>query len=285
MRVLVADDQAAVRCALRRLLKEEPEFSVVDEAVRVEDLLAQVRVTRPDLVLLDWELPGLFVVSFSGTKSCGAVEQTRRCLLDALHAFHFRPKVIVLSGRPEVCQAALDAGADAFVSKGDPPERLLAALHTVSKEVDMYRTLLVPLDGSKRAEAILPHVEELAQRTEAKVILLRVVEPAPIVLWAEKNHPALDPLKLERTTREAEDYLAALQGEFREKGIKAWKYIAHGAVVETIIGIAERENADLIAMASHGRSGLARVFYGSVAAGVLQRVDRPLLIIRSRNHA
>ncbi len=284
MRVLVADDQAAVRSALRRLLKEEPEFSVVDEAVKVEDLLAQVRVAQPDLVLLDWELPGLFVASFSGTRSCGAVEQTRRCLLEALHALHFHPKVIALSGRPGVRQAALDAGADAFVSKGEPPERLLAALRAISKEVDMYRTLLVPLDGSKRAEAILPHAKELAQRTEAQVLFLRVVAPAPIVPGAEANHPTWDPLVLERPTREAEDYLTALKGEFCERGIKAQICIAHGDVVEMIISIAERENVDLIAMASHGRSGLARAFYGSVAAGVLQQVDRPLLIIRSRNH-
>ena len=55
-------------------------------------------------------------------------------------------------------------------------------------------------------------------------------------------------------------------------------------VVKAIIDAAERENADLVAMASHGRSGLSRAFYGSVAAGVLQRIDRPLLLIRSRNN-
>jgi nucleotide-binding universal stress UspA family protein len=54
-----------------------------------------------------------------------------------------------------------------------------------------------------------------------------------------------------------------------------------GAIVAEIIDAAEREGADLIAMASHGRTGLARVFYGSVAAGVLHRVDRPLLLVRS----
>jgi nucleotide-binding universal stress UspA family protein len=285
MRVLIVDDQAAVRSALQRLLNEESLLDVVGEVVRAEELLAQAQATQPDLVLLDWELPGLLAANPSrSAPRRPTIVQARRHLLDALHTLHFHPKVIVLSGRPEVRQAALDAGADAFVSKGDPPERLLAALRNISKEVDMYHTLLVPLDGSKRAEAILPHVEELTQRTEAKVILLQVVEPIPIVLWSEKNHPVLDPLKLERPTREAEDYLAALQEKLREKGIKAWKYVAHGAVVETIISVAERENADLIAMASHGRSGLARVFYGSVAAGVLQQVDRPLLIIRSRNH-
>ena len=78
-----------------------------------------------------------------------------------------------------------------------------------------------------------------------------------------------------------EAYLATTQGEFREKGITARTRIAQGPVVEAIIDAAEREGADLIAMASHGRTGLPQVFYGSVAAGVLHCVDRPLLLIRS----
>jgi nucleotide-binding universal stress UspA family protein len=86
---------------------------------------------------------------------------------------------------------------------------------------------------------------------------------------------------IQQATQEAEDYLTALRGEFREKGIEAQAVIVHGPVVEAIITTAEREGADLIAMASHGRSGLGSVFYGSVAAGVLHRVDRPLLIVRS----
>ena len=58
--------------------------------------------------------------------------------------------------------------------------------------------------------------------------------------------------------------------------------VAKGPAVERILQIAEEENADLIAMASHGGGGLTRVFYGSVAAGVLNRANRPLLVIRSR---
>ena len=63
--------------------------------------------------------------------------------------------------------------------------------------------------------------------------------------------------------------------------MKAKSFVEQGPVVGTILNVAEREQVDLIAMASHGRTGLARVFYGSVAAGILQQVDRPLLLIRS----
>ena len=70
--------------------------------------------------------------------------------------------------------------------------------------------------------------------------------------------------------------------QFRKKDIESQVHILYGPVVEGIISIALQEGVDLIALASHGRGGLSRVFYGSVAAGLLHRVDRPLLIIRSR---
>ena len=149
----------------------------------------------------------------------------------------------------------------------------------------MYNTILVPLDGSKRAEAILPHVENLAQCYGAKVIFLQVVQPSQLVVVGPGMvYPSLDQAEFELELKEAQAYLAARQGEFREKGIEARTQVAHGPIVEEIINAADRENVDLIAMASHGRTGLARVFYGSVAAGLLHRVDRPLLLIRSQGN-
>ena len=127
MRVLLADDQSKVRSALRLLLEQEPELSVVGEATDADELLAQAETVCPDIVLLDWELPGL----------------SRNDVLSTLRARWPRLKVIALSGRPEARQAALDAGADAFVSKGDPPEQLLVAVndcchrqHKRTKEVE-----------------------------------------------------------------------------------------------------------------------------------------------------
>jgi nucleotide-binding universal stress UspA family protein len=146
----------------------------------------------------------------------------------------------------------------------------------------MYTTILVPLDGSKRAEAILCHVEELARRYGARVVFLQVVEPVPLMAGPEYTYVAVQQDTIEQQKRQAEAYLASLAGEFRQKGIEAETRLAYGPVVEAILDAAEREGVDLIAMASHGRSGLTQVFYGSVAAGVLHRIDRPLLLVRSR---
>lgn len=143
----------------------------------------------------------------------------------------------------------------------------------------MYRRILVPLDGSPLAERILPHVEELALKFASKVIFLQVVEPTDII-----QRPAGDDFEtslLREKQAEAATYLAARGGEFREKGIAAKSLVEVGAVAPSIITVAQREEIDLIAMASHGRSALPQMFYGSVAAAVLHKIDRPLLLVRS----
>ena len=146
----------------------------------------------------------------------------------------------------------------------------------------MYKGILVPLDGSKRAEAILPHVQHLAQHYEAKVVLLQVVEAPPLMVTPGQPDMTLHKQELELRIEKAELYLKGIQGEFQQLGIDTRMELSHGSIVEAIISAASRHEVDLIALASHGRGGLAQVFYGSVAAGVLQRVDRPLLLIRSQ---
>lgn len=145
----------------------------------------------------------------------------------------------------------------------------------------MYRKLLVPLDASKRAEAILPHAESLAKGFGAKVIFLFVEEP-PMML---EHDEVVDQEKLAKhmalKRKEIQSYFDAIIERWRAKALTAEVLYGHGPVVNTIIDTAQREQVDLVAMASHGRSGLSRAFYGSVAAGVLHQIDRPLLLIRS----
>jgi DNA-binding NarL/FixJ family response regulator len=119
MRVLVADAQMKVRSALRLILEQELGLSVVGEASEVKGLLAQAKTIQPNLVLLDWELPG------QPPDSSTVLE---RGLLTSLRTSCPHLKVIVLSGRPEVRQAALAAGADAFILKGDSPEQLITTI-------------------------------------------------------------------------------------------------------------------------------------------------------------
>ena len=112
MRVIVADDQPEVRSAMRLILEEKPGIRVVGEASTSYELLRQVRAICPDLILLDWELPG--------TNS--------EDLLSELQNLCPHLSIVALSSRPQMRQAALEAGAWNFVCKSEPPEQLINAL-------------------------------------------------------------------------------------------------------------------------------------------------------------
>ena len=145
----------------------------------------------------------------------------------------------------------------------------------------MYEKILVPLDGSKRAEMIRPHVRQLASRFQSTVILIKVIE----YIYSNgigETYSNISEKALKAKLKDSELYLDGIVTKLQSKGITCKKLISYGSVVEKIIEAANTEDVDLIAMTSHGRGGLARIFYGSVAAGILNRVDRPLFIIRSR---
>jgi len=146
----------------------------------------------------------------------------------------------------------------------------------------MYKSILVPLDGSTRAEKIISHVKKLAQCTGAKVILLQVIVPVYYMIDPQVSYVNINIEETQWRIDEAGKYLVKIAEAFTEKKIKVETCVEQGPVVETIIDIARAKDVSLIALASHGRSGLGQVFYGSVAAGILQRVDRPLLVVRSR---
>jgi len=114
-RILIAERRPRIRFALHTLLKRQIQLQVVGEAANVEELERQIERVCPDAVLLSWRFDGLATADW-----LAALTSSR----PGLH-------VIVLSGRPEVQRAALAAGADVFVSKIDPPDRLLAAIESV----------------------------------------------------------------------------------------------------------------------------------------------------------
>jgi DNA-binding NarL/FixJ family response regulator len=117
MRILVADSQSKVRHALCVLLRQQPGLEIVGEAASALELLTQTEKCCPDLILLHWRLQDLAAFD----------------LLPALQRMRPGLHLIVLSARREACQAALGAGADAFVCKMDPPDRLLAAVQTIQQ--------------------------------------------------------------------------------------------------------------------------------------------------------
>ena len=137
MRIMLADSQAKVRFALRVLLERQPGLEVMGEAASVDDLLARAAAMCPDMLLLDWNMAAPLA---SG-------------LLLALRRDCPGLGVIILSSRPEAREAAMTAGADAFVSKGNPPEHLLAAIKRCSQRGETAATGSALLGQNRRSGA------------------------------------------------------------------------------------------------------------------------------------
>lgn len=143
----------------------------------------------------------------------------------------------------------------------------------------MYRRILVPLDGSTYSERVLAYLPAFVTPSKTQVILLRVVEP---------YHPYSDLSYVEALGRisagnlwaEAEQYLRGLQGELRAQGIAAQVRVMDGDVTAGICAVAEDEDVDLIAMTTHGRSGVSRWALGSIADHVVRVVSKPVLLVR-----
>lgn len=142
----------------------------------------------------------------------------------------------------------------------------------------MYKRALVPLDGSPVADAIVPFIVQIAGPLDMTVRLLAVVEPIQPTMV--ENAGSVMAQDLEARTRYAEDYLAPIAAELRARGVDADWEVRHGRPASTILDAAQSFGADLIAMSTHGRSGLGRLLFGSVAEHVLRHADVPVFLMR-----
>ena len=159
------------------------------------------------------------------------------------------------------------------------------------------RTILVPLDGSDLAEAVLPHVEALAKQRGAElldIVLLQVCAPAaalgyyPPSARFETRTGAVHvmPQEFARATGArqkvlAEQYLAGVEKRLKAVGLKVRSEVRMGDSAAEIVDYADNNPFNLIIMATHARSGLRRWAYGSVAAKVLQGVTSPIFLVRT----
>ncbi|MBI4674511.1 MAG: universal stress protein [Chloroflexi bacterium] len=143
----------------------------------------------------------------------------------------------------------------------------------------MYKKILVPLDGSELAEQVLPHVSQLAGCTGAEIVLLRVPsEPVYDYLVPDPDLTAEVRRDIEMG---AQVYLDEIASELRAMNLNTSTVVVWGAPVhDTIVQAARELKADLIAMSTHGRSGLARMVIGSVADEIVRHAPAPVLLVR-----
>ena len=139
----------------------------------------------------------------------------------------------------------------------------------------MYKSILVPLDGSKLAEEILPEIEKVASCMQARIVLVRVCRAHVF--------PGKDPTRAEvEVVREAELYLNKIVDQLKARGFDAEAHVRYGDVAEEILTHGRRNDIDLISMSTHGRSGLGRWLLGSVAEKIVRHCEKPVLLLRAQ---
>jgi nucleotide-binding universal stress UspA family protein len=136
--------------------------------------------------------------------------------------------------------------------------------------------ILVPLDGSELAEAVLPLVTRLAGPFDFVIELIRAVEPLPAAALAEVSLHVQD-LTTVRVT-EAERYLEKIAAGLEARGLRVRAAVRVGMPVDVILHHGREAGAGLVAMSTHGRSGLGRLLLGSVAERVVRNADVPVLL-------
>lgn len=167
----------------------------------------------------------------------------------------------------------------------------------------MYKQVLVTLDGSPLSEAVLPHVLELAAGSGIRVTLMAVADqPEPIGTVRVEKRGLIDAAgnleevtlqetqairegetreqALQRVQDELQVYLEKQAKPFWDQGIETKCIVKIGEPVQEIVDYARRQDVDLVAMATHGRTGLARLVFGSVTTRVLATVAKPVLVVR-----
>ena len=155
----------------------------------------------------------------------------------------------------------------------------------------MYKKILVPLDGSELAECVIPHVETIAGASGVKeVTFIRVVEPAVLptgvltdgaAVFTEANAEQLRRQIDERNEADSREYLDKIKDRVKIAGVDVKVVTLKGKPADEIADYAEKSEADLIIIASHGRSGISRWMHGSVADRLLRTVCIPVMMIRA----
>lgn len=148
----------------------------------------------------------------------------------------------------------------------------------------MYKEILLTLDGSALSEAAIPHAIAVAKAFGARVTLLSVVEPIGVYAQPGAIGPVLDvTLNVEEEKENIRQYLGEIAVRFEDQGIGVRRVVRDGDAASQICDYSEQNDIDLIVMSTHGRSGIMRWVYGSVADRVLRAARAAVLLVRVRS--
>jgi nucleotide-binding universal stress UspA family protein len=199
--------------------------------------------------------------------------------------------VMATHGRTGIRRWALGDTANKVARVSKCPVLLIRANTDVPKSIHLDN-ILVPLDGSKHSEAVLPYIENLSSKIKAKISLLNVVEP-PYHIYPYSEgmgyYGGSGIIKIPYTEEElkplkevAEKYVKSVADKLTSQGIETGYEVRAGSADEEIIKAEEEKHPDIVAMSTHGHSGFGRWDHGSIADKVLHHGNAPLLLVRPR---
>jgi nucleotide-binding universal stress UspA family protein len=228
------------------------------------------------------------------------VEQLRDASLNVCHAVRRGPAaeaILDYAGQGDIDQIVMathgytgikrwthGSVAERVVQSASVPVLLIRARENASRDTQepmLCRRILVPLDGSEMAEHVLPMVTPIAQALDAELILFQV-PIAHVDGWMTGEWFVPMQGVLATAERDAHVYLSEVCSRLKKQGLRVTTATTMGSVAESIIEHAEANHVDLVAMCTHGRTGLARWTLGSVADRVLRAGSTPILLVRAK---
>ncbi|MEL7037091.1 MAG: universal stress protein [Cyanobacteria bacterium J06592_8] len=205
------------------------------------------------------------------------------------------------TGLAEVFHGSITAGVmnrlkcPSFIIHSSRASKTTSEMQSSQAEAVKIQRILIALDGSEQAEQVIPHVTKMATAYQAKILLLRVVRTGYQITaigeleqteqdeqFAQDFFGRLEQEQEYERVQTARNYLLELRSGLQEQSLEVEAYLMYGRPIESIIKLAEETQADLVAITNQVRTGLSQVFYGSVAAGVLNHSSYPLLVVPSR---
>jgi nucleotide-binding universal stress UspA family protein len=222
-------------------------------------------------------------LSHAGLQVHTRVAQGQPAVVIAELAASFDLVAMATHGRSGVGRWVYGSVADKVLQSAPVPLLLVRAQPTPPAAIAPITRLLVPLDGSTLAEQALPLATLLAERTGAELVLLQSLAWVQQAFYDPYGYGAaltIDTL-IEEGQASAHQYLDAVREPLVERGLKVVTIVRLEAAAEAILTTVEEQQADLIVMSTHGRSGLGRWTLGSVADRVLRGAARPILLVRA----
>jgi nucleotide-binding universal stress UspA family protein len=205
-------------------------------------------------------------------------------ILDYIRETNIQQIVMATHGYSGISRWVHGSIAERVVQSADVPVLLVRVQEDaggVSHKPMSCHRILVPLDGSPLAEQVLPQAVAIARALGAELVLFRVLTLLTSLTFAGEWYMPLDSV-IEIARQEARLYLDGVAEDLDAQGIQVSTALQVGGVANAIIEYAEANEIDLIAMSTHGRTGLARWALGSVADRVLRAGGNPLLLVRPR---